>query len=461
MIIFWWHSLRYQLKKPLLWACLGAMALLLCWSLFHTAQAWNDYVSQHRQWDQAQRNLWEGQGELNPHSAAHHGLYAFKTWQPLSLLEPGLHAYLGSAVFLEAHHQNVGRFSPAQDQLRLSEVSVFTPAALFQHAVPLVIILLGYGLISDLRSQGTLQFLMAQQLSRSQLFISQVLVLYALLLIMLFPVGSYALVLLMRSGAESSVWHPALFAASYFFYWGLFIHLTLLASAYFKQSRQALWLMFSLWVVNGFALPRSLMLQQNLPAYSVLETQIRRDIDALPDWSARTIQEEQRLRERYHLGPQAPLPVNLEAEVLKASEKEETAVYNRHMQALNLQYQKQLDTYYRWRYIVPFLALQQVSQGVSQSDFAAHTQFLNAAEAYRQAFVLHLNEALARQKAEATFSYTADSQLWRSIPSFQSPQQVPAERIAQWVMSGGTLMLWWLLSFGVIQIYKSRYGVLS
>ncbi|MBF2055548.1 MAG: hypothetical protein IGS03_19020, partial [Candidatus Sericytochromatia bacterium] len=74
--------------------------MLLSWLLAALA-IWSG-VQQQRAYQQAyqaimhsQQHLWETQGELNPHTAAHHGQYAFKTLHALSAWEPGLSDYLG------------------------------------------------------------------------------------------------------------------------------------------------------------------------------------------------------------------------------------------------------------------------------------------------------------------------------------------------------------------------------
>ena len=51
----------------------------------------------------AEREVWDGQGEKNPHSAAHFGTFAFKPKYPLSLIDQGVDKYVGISIFLEAH----------------------------------------------------------------------------------------------------------------------------------------------------------------------------------------------------------------------------------------------------------------------------------------------------------------------------------------------------------------------
>src|SRR5688572_7081492 len=48
----------------------------------------------------AERDRWLNQGEKNPHSAAHYGVYLFKPETPLAVIDPGASGYLGDVLFL-------------------------------------------------------------------------------------------------------------------------------------------------------------------------------------------------------------------------------------------------------------------------------------------------------------------------------------------------------------------------
>ena len=69
---------------------------------------------QHHQAETSERDIWEGQGSKNPHSAAHYGTYAFKPKYPLSLIDHGVDKFTGTSIFLEAHTRNEAQFSRIQ-----------------------------------------------------------------------------------------------------------------------------------------------------------------------------------------------------------------------------------------------------------------------------------------------------------------------------------------------------------
>jgi hypothetical protein len=96
----------------------AAAAIVLVLLLAAVGAGWKHYSDVHAQHSRAQqetREQWLDQGEKNPHSAAHYGVYAFKPKTHLSMIDTGVDPYTGVAVWLEAHYQNQFLHRPAQD----------------------------------------------------------------------------------------------------------------------------------------------------------------------------------------------------------------------------------------------------------------------------------------------------------------------------------------------------------
>lgn len=115
------------------------------------------------------REHWESQGEKNPHSAAHYGVYAFKPRLALSFVDEGVDPYTGTSVWLEAHRQNDFFLRPAQDATAAQRIGALTAAQVLQHLVPLLVILLTFGALAGEREQGTLRQLLATGVGRNDL----------------------------------------------------------------------------------------------------------------------------------------------------------------------------------------------------------------------------------------------------------------------------------------------------
>ncbi|MGC4083522.1 MAG: hypothetical protein QM736_15780 [Vicinamibacterales bacterium] len=90
-------------------------ALVLAVAVAALAAGWRQYSDVQRQHAKAQaatRAQWLQQGNKNPHSAAHYGVYAFKPKSRLALFDTGVDSYVGVAAWLEAHKQNEFKSPP-------------------------------------------------------------------------------------------------------------------------------------------------------------------------------------------------------------------------------------------------------------------------------------------------------------------------------------------------------------
>jgi ABC-2 type transport system permease protein len=101
-------------------------ALLLA-ALFVSRSYYSSVNAQHNEAKKNAREEWLGQGQKNPHSAAHYGTYAFKPKYPLSLIDNGVDRYTGVSIYLEAHKRNEAQYMAAQDQTALSRFGDLSP----------------------------------------------------------------------------------------------------------------------------------------------------------------------------------------------------------------------------------------------------------------------------------------------------------------------------------------------
>lgn len=417
--------LRHELKL-LLRARRYHVLTLLCWVLLALAllTGWQQTRSYHASYASVmgrQQQMWERQGELNPHSATHQGLYAFKPWNPLNSWDPGLLPYLGATVFLESHKQNFDQSRAAQDQLRLSRFAPLTLSALFQVLIPLVVFLLAYGLISDERESGTLKMLLLQGLSPGQLFLGKSGALSVGLALMVVPPLLVGLVLMALDGPLP--WGRLLvFGAVYTLYWLLAIWAGVLVSALAPDSRSVLLTLLGIWLLNVLVVPRAglgwLQVAAPLPSTGAFQQAIQAEVDALPDWDARTERLTREQLAKYGVKTVAELPVSLEGLVLQASEEDDTRIHTAHFDRLYARYSQDSQRYALLGWLFPTVAVQTLSQALAATDFAHHQAFLAAAETYRQDYVGFLNRDIIQQPQQSSFEYTAGAALWKQIRPF-------------------------------------------
>lgn len=452
-----WRSRRFKLLM-LLSVLLFSLALLTGW------QHGRDYQTAYTSVMGRQDEMFERQGELNPHSATHHGVYAFKPWSPLSAWDPGLLPYLGSAVMLESHKQNFDRYRAAQDQLRLSRFSPVTLATLFQYLVPLLVILLAYAMIAEERENGTLKLLLVQGSSPLQLFYGKAAALAAALALLLVPVLAVSLGLMGASGPIP--WARLLpFVAAYGLYWAIFIWLALLVSARSGSSRTALLVLLGVWFINALIVPRVglgwMQAMNPLPTAGEFQREIVKEQDALPDWDARTEKVKAALFKQYGVKDIKAVPVNLDGAVLQDNEADDTRIYAEHFARLYARYRGDENAYSRLGWLFPTVAIQSFSQSLAGSDYAHHAHFLAAAEKYRFDYVSFLNNSITKTQGQDAFKYTAGNELWKQVPDFHYDEPAAAEVLSNSLMSLAALGLWLLLLIGVTPVVLKRMQVVS
>lgn len=411
------RSRRFRLLMVLSVLLFG-MALLTGWQHARSySEAYSSVMGR-------QQDMWERQGELNPHSATHQGLYAFKPWNPLSAWDPGLLPYLGSAVLLESHKQNFDRYRAAQDQLQLSRFAPVTLATLFQYLVPLLIILLAYAMIAEERENGTLKLLLVQGASPLQLFYGKALALFIALSLLVLPLTGLSIGLMALSGPVP--WARLLpFLLAYGLYWLIFIWLGLLVSALARSSRTALLALLGVWFINALIVPRVglgwMQALNPLPTAGEFEQAIADDQDKLPDWDKRTEIVKARLLKEHGVKDLKDIKtahVNLDGAVLQDNEVDDSRIYAEHFNQLYQRYSSDESGYGQLGWAFPAVAIQSFSQALAGSDFSHHRHFLKAAEDYRFRYVSFLNNTIAHADEKEAFEYTAGNELWKQVPAF-------------------------------------------
>lgn len=404
----------------------GVVAALLVASLLAGWRHHLDVQAQHDAARRADRELWLSKGEMNPHSAAHYGVYAFKPRMPLAAVDQGISPYVGVASYLEAHKQNTWKFKPAEDSTEVQRLGELTAAATLQALVPLLIILVSFSAVAGERESGTLRQLLALGVPRRGLVLGKALgtaLPLALLLVPATLVGVLAIALDRGSGALlASGPRLALMAAAYLLYFAVWLAISLAVSARASSSRLALVTLVGFWFVTTLVAPRivSDLARRAHPAPTAvgLAAAIAEDQKKLPEWDARVAAIEARLLKQYGAATTAELPVNPQGIALDEGEADDTAIYERHFGALMDVYERQNRFYQAGALVSPFIAVQTLSMGLAGTDFAQHRHFSDAAERYRREMVSVMNgDVTAHQKLD-DFDYKAGRNLWEQVPAF-------------------------------------------
>jgi len=403
------------------------------------------------------RDHWESQGEKNPHSAAHYGIYAFKPRLALSFVDEGVDPYTGTSVLLEAHRQNDFLLRPAQDATPAQRIGALTAAQVLQHLVPLLIILLTFGALAGERERGTLRQLLATGIGRLELAMGKALGISAALALLLVPaaiVGAAAIVVGSPGPAASPLVRGAVLTGVYMAYFATFIGLSLAVSAKAPSARAALVVLLAVWVVNGLVAPRvAVDLSKWLyPTPSAVEfannmgQEMSDGVDGIqrPDRAATT----QELLDQYKLENAEDLPINAIGVFLQKSEEFGNQIFDRNYGSLWNTFERQGYVHEALAVTAPLLAVRTISMGLAGTDVEQHRHFAVAAEEYRRALVRRLNGELTENSRTGEV-YLSSADLWSQMPPFRYDAPTVGWVLSNRILSLLVLGLWLAAAFVV------------
>jgi ABC-2 type transport system permease protein len=408
----------------------------------------------------AEDAVWLDQGPRNPHSAAHFGRYAFKPTPALSYVDRGIHRYLGTAVWLEAHWQNPFQLREAEDRAAVLRFGELTAAWTLQHLVPLLIILLAFGAFAGERERGTLRQLLSLGVRPRALALGKALGLAGALGLVLVPavvLGAVALALGVGSaGMGDAVARGLVLAAGYLVYCGVFLGISLMVSARAASARTALVALLGFWVAACLLVPRlAADLAERLHPipdprafYAAIAQDEEQGISGHGSEEERQAALERRVLAEYGVETLDALPVNFAGISLQASEEFSNLVFDRHFGELWRLYERQDAVHRRAASLSPLLAVRALSMAVAGTDLVQHRHFAEAAEDHRRELVKFLNDDMTVHAGAADFGYLADPELWARAPRFDYRAPALREVLAH---GAGAMMLLglWLAGSGL------------
>ena len=375
-----------------------------------------------------EREVWNGQGEKNPHSAAHFGTYAFKPKYPLSLIDQGVDKYVGISIFLEAHKRNESQFSAAADQTGLGRFGDLSPDFILLFIIPLLIILLGFNSFTKEREMGTLKLLKSLGINNWKWMIGKWISLF-------FPIFIISSVLFLTSGIllfnlndfgifnwSSLLW---LFLI-YICYYIVFINIVLFVSIKAKKSGISLVILLSIWIISCLAAPKAASniaeSKYHYPTKQEFNTMIMKDkrngLDGHNPWSKQAILLEKKVLKEYGVDSLNQLPFNFTAYRTQIGEEHEAEVYFKHYKYLREQYNQQTNIYKSLAIISPYLPTRFLSMAISNTDYATHWDFSDSAENYRIKTQKFLNDNTAQNTKFGERGYKAKADFWKKLPAF-------------------------------------------
>lgn len=371
----------------------------------------------------AERQRWLGQGEKDPHSAAHYSIFAFKRAPALSALDPGGNPFLGQTVYLEAHHQNDMLYRPQQNASPLQRIGFASPAALIAGVAPLVVFLLAFTLVAQERERGTTRLALGAAIHPSMLVITKMLAVWASTAgLLVLPVAVMTLGQLTLSGQIDGDTLLRVFAWSAMFagYLAVLAAIGIAVSLRASNARLAMTMLFGLWIAFSLALPRAASTfvdtAQPLPSSQAIRQQMASEAPAF--WSDEQAQRnKQELLARHGVSRLEDIPNPRMAE-LDLMERHSHEVFDRILGPFYDQVERQDRWFALLGFVSPTIAIQAGSATLAGTDFSHHRHFITTAERYRRDLVNRMNADGMAHRAHGDERHTNDERLWSQIPEF-------------------------------------------
>ncbi len=450
------------------WSALIVLGLLLT----SLALGWKNYTTVKREQSAAQaqsRADWENQGERNPHSAAHFGVYAFKPKMPLSLIDSGLDNFTGSFIWVEAHYQNPSRGRPVEDATALQRFGELTAAGVLQLLLPLIIIFLTFDAFAGERESGTLRQILSLGISRSELIFGKTSGYLAALLLLLVPaviVGITALALATENDVLlSSVPRFALMCAGYLLYFGAFIGISLTVSAVASSVRASLIVLLGFWIFSCLLVPRlagdlAERIYQTPTAqefWAAVDKDMKLGIDGHDTKNARTKELEKKVLEQYGVKKVEDLPINFNGIAMNAGEEYAAEVFDKHYAALWQNYYAQERVHKFAGIVSPLMPARVFSMALAGTDLAENEIFTGAVEKYRRELNRFLNMDFAENSTTKDgYKYTVNRELWEKAPEFNYIPPSTGWIVSRQIFNAALLCVWCFGSLGLAVFAANR-----
>jgi ABC-2 type transport system permease protein len=371
----------------------------------------------------AERERWLGQGEKDPHSAAHYSIFAFKPAPALTPLDPGGNSFLGQTVYLEAHHQNDMLYRPQQNASSLQRIGFASPAALIAAVAPLVVFLLAFTLVAQERERGTTRLALGAAIHPSMLVAIKMLAVWAsTTAALVVPVAAVTLGKLTISGQldQDALLRVFAWSGTFASYLALLAAIGIAVSLRAGNARLAMTTLFGLWIAFSLALPRAastlIDTLQPLPSSQAIRQQMASEAPAF--WSDEQNQRnKQELLARHGVSRLEDIPNPRMAE-LDLMERHSHEVFDRVLGHFYDEVERQDRWFAVLGFLSPTIAMQAGSAALAGTDFSHHRHFIDTAERYRRDLVNRMNADGMAHRAHGSERHTNDERLWSAIPEF-------------------------------------------
>lgn len=418
-------ELRQVWREQRLPALYALLAIAIIVALSGTVRVNRLESRQSAQAADAEYERWLNQGEKYAHAAAHYGMYVFRPVYGLANLDPGVQAFVGHSVWLEAHVQNGLLYRPLEDGTAVERLGTLSPAFLLTTLLPLFVILLAHGSVALERERGTLRLALIHSAGPGRILLSKVLVQFGVcsvpVLVVFASASMFAYVWCMTEPPTATVRWLAMLLVSLVLvlFWTL---LSVGVSCLVRTSGQALAVLTTLWCLVCVLMPRAAAELAETDHPTPTQQQLSASMtDALGDVEGgdREAAVKQRLMAEYHVDSLDKLPVNWEGVLRHEGEDAGDRIFDQFWGELFRAYRLQEGDVARLSILSPTISSSWLLGRLASTDIDAHVDFVEAAEAHRRSLESILNDQIERKLADPKVQRpNSGREVWSRVPQF-------------------------------------------
>lgn len=456
-------------------AVIGLVSLLLLSAIAAVSSA--SHMGAERDLRAAQQvetdALFEAQPDRHPHRMVHYGTYVYRPVSALAAFDPGVDPFSGTTLYLEGHRQNSATFGAVRENSSLMRFGQLTPAFVLQTLAPLLLVFLGFSMVSRERENGALRHLRSYGTRAAEIVVGKglalALVALAALVPALFALGWIALAF------PSEAVAAGLIAAGFALYLLVWVTLILGVSALMTSSRASLVALVAAWAVIAVIAPRGAaeLAARIEPLPTRAETDLRLAADLRQMGDSHNPDDpfftafRARLLSEHGVARVEDLPFNYRGALSTEGEALTSRLFDRYFVETATVQRAQAAIVSRASLLSPAMAVRRVSMTGSASDLETHLGFLKQSEAYRFDMVQRLNsmhrdqltfaDDSARSRDAAAEQRTRlAARSWQAVPDFVFVPTSGAERQAAMIPAFLILALWLGLGLGLCALAARR-----
>ncbi len=444
-------------------------ALLLLSSLSGYLSSERNDREQKRQvtFDKIVREQWEQQPDRHPHRVAHYGSFAFKPRSPMAAYDPGIELYTGRMLYLEAHRQNGMTFSEASTLSSLAVLGELSPAVAIEWSLPLITILLGYGIFASEIESNRHALLRSTNINRFTHLLGKWLGLlfatlpyYIISILVIWTIITYAS---RDSPAIEWKYRFIILTSLLALYQLIWVSITLCISRFSRYSSMALSVLMMLWLLFTIITPRVTAAYATtkypLLDKSQFQAKINTRLDRLGDShnpeDPAFVKFREDILKRHHVNSIEELPFNYKGALMAKGEEQTAQAFAEELKELRTQEDHQHHTVSSCSWLSPALIMRRLSMRLCGTDTQNQRAFEDQSEAYRYSFIQKLNKL---QVDHISFHGNSTERLkadhWKAFEHFHmQPETINS---SDFLKTLSPLIIWLLSSFtGLLLISKN------